>query len=75
MSYTTSLDGKSITAITVTATNNKCTAPIPITLPGKIGLSLGGTVRQETIGSDPLVAWITLGGTPVVISLASSITI
>jgi hypothetical protein len=75
MTYTYSADGTKISAVTLTATNNKCTAPIPITLPVKVGSSSGGTTKQETIGTDPLVVWATLAGNPVTITLASSITI
>jgi hypothetical protein len=75
LAYTFSTDGKTIIAVTVTATNNKCTAPIPITLPVKVGAYVGGTLRQETVGSDPLTVWVNLIGLPVVISLASTVTI
>ncbi|THY70582.1 hypothetical protein D6C94_08476 [Aureobasidium pullulans] len=74
LSYQYSADGKSVTSVTVTANGNSCSAPIPVTLPVGATSNAPGLVR-ETIGSDPLVIWVPLTGSPVTLNLASPVSL
>ncbi|KAF2268322.1 hypothetical protein CC78DRAFT_576331 [Lojkania enalia] len=61
LTWTTSLDGKSIESISVyTAGGNKCGTTIPITVPAAVSSSTGAT--KEQLGSDPLTLWVTMNG-------------
>ncbi|KAF2021233.1 hypothetical protein BU24DRAFT_17559 [Aaosphaeria arxii CBS 175.79] len=71
LSYT--IANKRITAVTVTASGNTCSAEIPVTLPGTVTNTQG--FRTEKVGNDPLTIWVTLTGSPVTFTLSSSIAI
>ncbi|KAF2111199.1 hypothetical protein BDV96DRAFT_500153 [Lophiotrema nucula] len=60
MSYTTSADRKSVTGITVSASNQNCGATIPVTLPGAV--KSAGTATKEQVGGDELTLWVQLAG-------------
>jgi hypothetical protein len=53
--------GSSITGVTVSATGNTCSVPIPVTVPGGVTSSAGVT-RTEKVGNDPTTLWVTLSG-------------
>ncbi|CAD0114117.1 unnamed protein product [Aureobasidium uvarum] len=74
LTYKYAPDGKTIISITVTANGNTCAAPIPVTLPVGATSSAPGLVR-EVIGSDPLVIWVPLSGSPVTLALASPVSV
>ncbi|KAI5206725.1 hypothetical protein E4T39_02394 [Aureobasidium subglaciale] len=74
LNYKYSVDGKSILSVTVTANGNSCSAPIPVTLPVGASSSAPGLVR-ETLGSDPLVIWVPLTGSPVTLTLSSPVSL
>jgi len=67
MSYSMDFSSKSITSVTVTAPNNVCAAPIPVTVPGSVKDTKG--FKNEQIGSDPLTVWVGLSGSPVTLDL------
>lgn len=69
LSYATS--NKQITAITVSATGNTCTDPIPVTFPVAPTSTQGFATEQ--LGSDPLTVWVQLAGSPVTFTLSSAI--
>ncbi|KAK3671042.1 hypothetical protein LTR78_009003 [Recurvomyces mirabilis] len=73
LTYQYSSDGSSITGVVVTASGNSCSAPIPVTLPGT-GTASSGTTNDQ-LGSEPLIMWVTLSGSPVTINLGSSVAI
>ncbi|KAG9842972.1 hypothetical protein KCU77_g9580, partial [Aureobasidium melanogenum] len=74
LSYKYAPDGKTIISVTVTANGNTCAAPIPVTLPVSATSSSPGLVR-ETIGSEPLVIWVPLTGSPVTLQLSSPVSV
>lgn len=69
LSYATS--NKQITAITISATGNTCTDPIPVTFPVAPTSTQGFATEQ--LGSDPLTVWVQLAGSPVTFTLSSAI--
>ncbi|KAH7239535.1 hypothetical protein BKA59DRAFT_503322 [Fusarium tricinctum] len=74
LSYGFSADRKSITYVTLSADNNSCSVPVPITIPG--GASVSGAVSQvDTLGSEPTIQWVKLTGSPVKLTLKSGITL
>ncbi|KAK4984019.1 hypothetical protein LTR50_006858 [Elasticomyces elasticus] len=73
LSYTFSADGKSVTAVTVSANGNSCSAPIPVTLP--TGATTSGSVSRDQVGGEPLIVWVTLSGSPVTLTLNTPIAV
>ncbi|RGP77981.1 extracellular serine-rich [Fusarium longipes] len=72
LSYGYSADGKSITHVTVSADNNSCSVPVPVTVTG--GASVSGAVSKlDILGSEPAIQWVQLTGSPVKLTLASAI--
>lgn len=69
LSYATS--NKQITAVTISATGNTCTDPIPVTFPVAPTSTQGFATEQ--LGSDPLTVWVQLAGSPVTFTLSSAI--
>ncbi|KAJ6157377.1 hypothetical protein N7470_004969 [Penicillium chermesinum] len=69
LSYT--VRGGSITGVTVTATGNTCSEPIPVTFPVAPTDTKGFTT--EKLGSDPLTVWVKLSGSPVSFTLSKAI--
>ncbi|KKY21693.1 putative extracellular serine-rich [Phaeomoniella chlamydospora] len=69
MSYTVSKN--KITGVTVTASGNTCSQPIPITFPGKITSTQG--FKTEQVGNDPLTIWVKLTGSAVSFTLSTPI--
>ena len=51
--------------MTVTANDDTCDVPIPVTLPPTASVSIdGGDVQVEQIGSEPVVLYVRLSGEP-----------
>ncbi|KAJ5922452.1 hypothetical protein N7516_010155 [Penicillium verrucosum] len=71
LSYTTS--NKKITAVTVSATGNTCTDPIPVTFPVAPTSTQGFATEQ--LGADPLTVWVKLSGSPVTFTLSTPISL
>lgn len=71
LSYAYSADGSHITAVTVTSNGNSCSAPIPVTFPGTATTS--GAATQDKTGSEPLIMWATLSGSPVTFTLGAPV--
>ncbi|XHG09471.1 hypothetical protein AWENTII_012527 [Aspergillus wentii] len=69
LSYATS--NQKITGVTVSATGNTCSTPIPVTFPVAPTSTQGFTTEQ--LGSDPLTVWVTLSGSPVTFTLSTPI--
>jgi len=67
--YATS--NKKITAVTVSATGNTCTDPIPVTFPVAPTSTQGFATEQ--FGADPLTVWVKLSGSPVTFTLSTPI--
>lgn len=72
LSYTLSSDGLSITEVTVTANDNTCTVPIPVTFPVAATTTSSGTTTEQ-LGNDPLTIWATLSGSAVTFQLSEPI--
>lgn len=68
-SYTLSDDASSVTSVTVSAIDNTCDVPIPVTFPQTAAVRVGGNVEVEQIGSEPIVLWVTLSGEEVSFSM------
>ncbi|KAJ5924478.1 hypothetical protein N7466_008665 [Penicillium verhagenii] len=69
LSYTT--ENQEITGVTVTATGNTCSEPIPVTFPVAPTSTQGFATEQ--LGSDPLTVWVELTGSPVTFTLSTPI--
>ncbi|KAJ5707544.1 hypothetical protein N7488_007345 [Penicillium malachiteum] len=69
VSYTT--QNEKITGVTVSATDNTCSEPIPVTFPVAPTDTQGFTTEQ--MGSDPLTVWVELSGSPVSFTLSTPI--
>lgn len=68
LTYTTDPTSKTITAVTLSATGNTCTAKIPVTFPGSVTFTQWFTT--EKVGGDPLTIWVSLSGSPVTFTLS-----
>ncbi|RAL02971.1 putative extracellular serine-rich protein [Aspergillus ibericus CBS 121593] len=62
---------RQITGVTVAATGNTCSVPIPVTFPVAPTSTQGFTTEQ--IGNDPLTVWVQLSGSPVSFTLSTPI--
>ncbi|QDS77798.1 hypothetical protein FKW77_005623 [Venturia effusa] len=62
--YTLSADASSIASVDIGASGNRCSVPIPLTLPVDATTTASGTT-SEKVGSDPVVKWSTLSGSTV----------
>jgi hypothetical protein len=69
LSYTT--ENQEITGVTVSATGNTCSEPIPVTFPVAPTDTQGFTTEQ--LGSDPLTVWVDLSGSSVSFTLSTPI--
>ncbi|KAJ5088905.1 hypothetical protein N7456_012521 [Penicillium angulare] len=69
LSYTT--ENHKITGVTVSATDNTCGEPIPVTFPVAPTSTKGFATEQ--LGSDPLTVWVQLSGSPVSFTLSTPI--
>ena len=68
LAYNYSEDGLSIVGVTVTANDNICDVPIPVTFPGGAKVD-EGEIREDKVGEEPLIVWATLSGSPVSFTL------
>jgi len=73
LTYTYSTDGKSITGVTVGATDNTYPVQIPVTFPGLATSTVKAGATSEKIGTDPLTIWIKLSGAPITYTLTTPI--
>ncbi|PTD01203.1 hypothetical protein FCULG_00012661 [Fusarium culmorum] len=74
LSYGFSADRKSITHVILSADNNSCSVPVPVTIPG--GASVVEAVSQiDNLGSEPTIQWVKLAGSPVTLMLKTGITL
>jgi len=71
LEYTLNPTSQTITSVTVTATNNICDVPIPVTVPGKVVDAKGFATEQ--VGNDPLTVWVSLSGSPVELVLGTPV--
>ncbi|KAK0106108.1 hypothetical protein ONS95_004612 [Cadophora gregata] len=55
---------KIITGLTISSSTNSCTAPIPVTVPGKVR-DTKGFVTEQLNTQDPLTIWVPLTGSAV----------
>lgn len=65
--------GSTITGVTVSSTNNRCSVPIPVTVPGSVTST--ANTRVEKIGNDPTTIWVTLSGAARTFTLSSPVAI
>ncbi|KAH7143658.1 hypothetical protein EDB81DRAFT_652594 [Dactylonectria macrodidyma] len=73
LAYTYSTDGTKIESVTVSATDNTCSVPIPVTIPSGSSTASGGSVTADVVGSEPPIQWVTLSGSPVTLTLSSPV--
>jgi hypothetical protein len=71
MTYILDAAGSHITSVTVSTSGNTCSAPIPVTFPGTVVDQKGATPEQ--VGTDPLVLWVKLTGSPVTFTLTAPV--
>ena len=74
LTYVYSSDNTHITGVTVGATGNSCSKPIPVQFPGPATTSSGGVVNEQ-LGTDPLTKWSTLSGSAVTFTLTTPIAV
>ena len=65
--------GSTITGVTVSATGNTCSAPIPVTVPGSVTNTQG--MRTEKVGNDPTTIWVTLSGSARTFTFSSPVAV
>lgn len=75
MSWTMNNATRTITKVSVGASGNSCSVPIPVTFPGAASTTNGGVFTDEQLGSDPLTKWTTLSGSAVSYALASPVAV
>ncbi|KAK6509254.1 hypothetical protein TWF481_004012 [Arthrobotrys musiformis] len=74
ISWNTAADQKSIIGFNVGCqTGNKCSVPIPITIPVGNSITNVGSYTTEKIGNDPLTLWVTLSGAVKTFTLTTPI--
>ena len=62
--------------MSISAIDNTCDVPIPVTFPPTAAVRVGGgNVEVEQIGSEPLVLWVTLSGAEVSFELEEPVTL
>lgn len=74
LTYNYSNDGKTIVSVTVKANGNTCAVNVPVTFPGTATTSSSGNT-QDKVGSEPLIYWTKLSGSPVTYNLGSPVTV
>jgi hypothetical protein len=73
--YSYSADGSTITGATVyTANGNTCSVTVPVTFPGTASVSSGSAI-SDAVGSEPLIMWATMKGSPVTFTLGQGASI
>jgi len=72
ISWGLNADKTAINTVTLTATGNRCSVPIPVTFPVAASTS-GSGVTNEQLGSDPLILWTTLSGSARTFTLTNNI--
>ncbi|KAF7552527.1 hypothetical protein G7Z17_g4235 [Cylindrodendrum hubeiense] len=75
LAYTYSDDGTQIVSVTVSATGNTCSVPIPVTIPSGSATASSGTVTADVVGAEPPIQWVTLSGTAVTLTLSSPVSL
>lgn len=75
LSYKYSSDGSHITSVTVTANSNTCSVPIPVTLPNGVSATTSGSTTKDSVGSEPVIEWVTLSGSAVTLTLSTPVSI
>ncbi|EPS44709.1 hypothetical protein H072_1293 [Dactylellina haptotyla CBS 200.50] len=74
ITWNTSTDQKTIVGFTVgSGTTNKCSVPIPVTIPVGNSITNVGSYKTEQIGNDPLTLWVTLSGAVKTFTLTTPI--
>ena len=72
--YATSGNTTQITGFEVSATNNFCSKPIPVTLPSGLVTDLQGSTVEQ-VGNDPTTLWVTLSGSSKTFNLTEPISL
>lgn len=75
LSYTYSSDGKSIQSATVTTNSNTCGVPVPVTIPVDSATTEGGTSTSDKVGTEPVIIWVTMNGSPVTVKLSKGVSL
>lgn len=74
ITWNTAADQKTITGFSVGCGNgNKCSVPIPVTIPSGNSITNVGSFKTEQIGNDPLTLWVTLSGAAKTFTLTTPI--
>src|SRR5690349_23733672 len=68
LSYGFSKVGKIITHVVLSADNNQCSVPVPVTVSGGTAV-LDGVFQTDILGSEPAIQWVKLTGSPVKLTL------
>lgn len=62
--------------VTVTAHNNTCDVPVPVTFPRTAAVyAESEDIEMEQLGSEPLVVWTRLSGEAVTLTLDEPMTL
>jgi hypothetical protein len=75
LAYRYADNGETIESVTVSTEGNTCSVPVPVTIPAGSASASGGSSRADKVGSEPTIVWVTMGGSPVTLSLSQSVSI
>jgi len=75
LSYKYADNGEAIESVTVSTEGNTCSVPVPVTIPAGSATASGGSSQADQVGSEPTIVWVTMGGSPVTLSLSQSVSI
>ncbi|KAL2205624.1 hypothetical protein CC79DRAFT_1343812 [Sarocladium strictum] len=75
LTYQYATSGSSIASVTLRTKNNNCGVPVPVTLPQGQATVSGGQSSSDQVGDEPLIVWVTMAGSPVVLQLSSPVTV
>lgn len=75
LTYGYTSDGSSIDSVTVRADGDECDVPVPVTIPQGSATAQEGQSTSDKVGSEPLIEWVTLTGSPVTLQLSEPVSV
>ncbi|PNY27996.1 Uncharacterized protein TCAP_02067 [Tolypocladium capitatum] len=71
--YNYAADGRTVESVTVTARDNACRVPVPVTFPSGLVQASNGNPTLDQVGSEPPITWLRLSGSPVTLRLLTPV--
>lgn len=75
LSYKYSSNGNAIDSVTLTTDGNACGVNVPVTIPGGSVTASGGSKEEDNVGDEPTIVWVSMNGSPVVLTLSESVSL